>query len=74
MLKNAHIVIKQYRLIYILMLAFVCLMTWDMWNWYKINAESLEMASSGAFGAAFLAMIAIVKFGLEGLRQDSEHD
>ena len=73
-MKDLHIKIKQYRLIYIALLYFVCHLTWDMWEWYQLNAKALEYASGGAFGAAFLATLGMIKYGLEGLRQDSEHD
>ncbi len=73
-MQDLHIKIKQYRVVYISLLLFVCFMTFDMWEWYKTNASEIEMAASGAFGAAFLAFAGMIKFGLEGLRQDSEHD
>lgn len=69
-----HIKIKQYRVVYIVLLIFVCWLTLDMWSWYKLNAQILEYASSGAFGAAFLSCLGMIKFGLEGLRQDNKDD
>lgn len=70
----AHIKIKQYRIVYIAQLLFVNYLAWSMWTWYANNSEALELASSGAFGAAFLALLGMIKYGLEGLRQDSGHD
>ena len=74
MMNNLHITIKRYRAVYVALLVFVCWLTVDMWEWYKVNSEALEMASGGAFGAAFLAMLGMIKYGLEGLREDSEHN
>ena len=73
-MKDFHLVIKKYRVIYIMQLVFVNYMAWSMWEWYSHNAEALELASSGAFGAAFLSLLGMIKYGLEGLRQDSGHD
>lgn len=73
-MKDLHIKIKQYRIVYIAVLLFICFTTWDMWEWYRENAKDIELASSGAFGAMFLAFAGMLKFGLEGLRQDNEHD
>lgn len=73
-MKEFHIIIKQYRIVYVSLIFFVCFMAWDMWAWYKGNADALELASSGAYGAGFLAVLGMVKYALEGLRQDSDHD
>ena len=73
-MKDFHIFIKRYRLVYIAQLLFVNYLAWSMWTWYESNAEAMELAASGAFGAAFLACLGMVKYGLEGLRQDSGHD
>jgi len=73
-MKNLHIIIKQYRIVYIAQLLFVNFLAYEMWTWYATNSAALELASSGAFGAAFLALLGMIKYGLEGLRQDSEHD
>jgi len=73
-MKDLHIKIKQFRIVYISLLLFVCFMTFDMWEWYKLNADTIEAAGAGGFSAAFLAFAGMIKFGLEGLRQDSEHD
>lgn len=71
---DLHIKIKQYRVVYIALLLFICYTTWDMWSWYKVNAEDIELAASGAFASAFLAFAGMLKFALENLRSDSEHD
>lgn len=73
-MKDLHIKIKQYRAVYIAQLLFVNFLAYEMWTWYSENASALELPSSGAFGAAFLALLGMIKYGLEGLRQDSEHD
>ena len=74
MLQDFHLTIKRYRMVYIGLILFVCFLTWDMWAWYKDNAKMIEYASAGAFSAAFIAMIGLVKYSLEGLHKDSGHD
>ena len=73
-MKDAHIKIKQFRVVYIVQLLFVNYLAFQMWDWYSTNAQALELVSSGAFGAAFLALLGMIKYGLEGLRQDSGSD
>lgn len=69
-----HIVIKQYRVIYILIVAFFLWLGYDAWEWYKGNYSMMSEASTAGFISIFLAVIAILKFVLENLRQDNEHD
>lgn len=69
-----YVLIKQYRLIYIAQLIFTNWLALSMWEWYKANSAALELASGGAFGAAFLVVLGMVKYNLEGLRKDSGHD
>jgi hypothetical protein len=71
---NINLLIKRYRLVYISLLVFVMSLTWDMWTWYKLIALELEVAGAGGFSAAFISMIGIIKFALEGLRYDDKHD
>ena len=73
-MKDLHIKLRQYRVVYIAQLLFVNYLAFQMWSWYSANAQALELASSGAFGAAFLALLGMIKYGLEGLRQDSGSD
>lgn len=69
-----HIKIKQYRVIYISITLFFLLLGWDAWSWFKINQGNMQEWAVAGFVSVFLAIIGVLKFVLENVRQDSDHD
>lgn len=69
-----HIKIKQYRLIYITVTVFFLWLGADAWGWFKLNQSSMQEWAVAGFVSVYLAIIGVLKFVLENVRQDSEHD
>ena len=75
MMKDLHLIIKRYRLIYISFSIFICFFLWNMWAWYKSNHAAVEdYGAAGVFGVMFLAMVPVVREVIKGFREDSQHD
>lgn len=71
---NFHIKLKQYRVIYASVTAFIAFMVYKMWSFYELNFMNLSAESAAAFSAMFLGLIPMLKFALENSRQDKDHD
>lgn len=73
-MKPIHIILKQYRAIYVAVALFVAFLIYKMWSFYELNFANLSAEAAAAFSAMFLAMIPILKYVLENSRQDTDHD
>ena len=69
-----HILIKQYRVIYIIVTLFFIWLAWDAWEWFKEDQHNMKEWAVAGFVSIYLAVIGVLKFVLENIRQDSEHD
>lgn len=69
-----HIVLRQYRLAALAITFFVMVLLWDMWEWFKISAETMSVAAAGAYSSMSLAIIGIVKFSLDNFTKKTEKD
>jgi len=69
-----HIVIKQYRLIYLAITVFFLWLGYDAWEWFKENSNGLNEAAAAGFISIYLAVIGAFKYILENLRQDNHND
>jgi TRAP-type C4-dicarboxylate transport system permease small subunit len=69
-----HILLKQYRALYIIITGFFLWLGWDAWDWFKLNHESLSEAAAAGFITIYIAVIGALKYALENSRQDSTHD
>ena len=69
-----HIVLKQYRVVYLTLAGFIVLLVYRMWTFFELNYTGLTAESAAVFSAAFLAVIPMLKYVLENSRQDSSHD
>jgi hypothetical protein len=73
-LKHLHWFLIKFRVMSISMLIFVMFLIWDMWEFYQTNFQQLDMSSGGAFGAAWLALIGIIKFCFDHILKAHEKD
>jgi len=71
---SMHIKFKQYRVIYVVVTVFFLWLGYDAWEWFKTNSGGLSQAAAAGFISIYLAVIGALKYILENLRQDSEHD
>lgn len=69
-----YIKIKQYRIIYIAITLFFIWLGWDAWEWFKIEQHNMKEWAVAGFVSIYAAVIGVLKFVLENVRQDSGHD
>jgi hypothetical protein len=74
-----HIILRQYRIMAIVLTAFFCILLWDMWSWFQVNFRELTDWANTAFIAMVVPIIATVKWSLENVikkheKDDHDHD
>ena len=74
MKNKRHILLKQYRIIYIVIVLFFIWLGWDAWQWFKFNHSALQEWNVAAFVSIYGAVIAALKFAMEKIQNDREHD
>lgn len=73
-MKELHLILKRYRVVYIAVTAFFIWIGYDAWNWYKSNHGLMTEAAAAGFISVYLAIVGALKYILENSRQDQDHD
>lgn len=68
-----HEAIIKYRVVYIAVIVFFMIMTWDTIQWYKHNHLTLSEAAAAGFISIVLSLVGALKYALENLGND-KHD
>jgi len=71
---SVHKFIVKYRLIYLSVIAFFMIMTWDTIQWYKINHKELSEAAAAGFISIVLSLVGALKYALENLGKDTSDE
>lgn len=74
MKNDMHLILKRYRIIYVIITIFFLWLGWDAWSWYKTNHSMMSEASTAGFISIFLAVIGSLKYVLENLNKDDKDD
>ena len=73
-LHNFHIILRQYRVIAIILTGFFMWLTLDMWQWFKLHHDSMKEWAVGGFVSLALLAIGTVKWSLENFMKKVEKD
>tara|TARA_R110000782_G_scaffold111390_1_gene201140 strand:- start:830 stop:1054 length:225 start_codon:yes stop_codon:yes gene_type:complete len=74
MKRPIHVLLKQYRILYILVTMFFLWLAWDAWEWFKLSHEDMREWTIAGFVSIYAAVIGVLKFVLENVRHDSDQD
>jgi len=75
MLDKVHNFIIKFRVVANVLLLCMLYLMFDMWDFYQTNFKDLNtLAESSAFGAAWLAVIGVIKLSLEHILKKNEKD
>ena len=69
-----HIVLRQYRIIAIILTIFFCWLTLDMWHWFQENHSELKEWVNASFSSLALLCAGAVKWSLENFMKKVEKD
>lgn len=73
-MKDLHIWLIKYRILYTSVTVFFIWLGWDAWDWFKDNHTELKEWAVAGFVSIYVAVIGALKFALENSRQNNEHD
>lgn len=75
-MKPLHILLRQYRVLAVILLAFFGILTWDMWEWFQGNYKELDdnMEAAGVFSSLVLLSAGALKWGLENVMKRHDID
>lgn len=73
-MKDFHLVLIKYRVLYTAVTVFFIFLGWDAWGWFKQNHQALEEWSVAGFVSIYMAIIGALKFALENARRNNEYD
>ena len=71
---RAYLILKRYRVLYIVITLFFMWLGHDAWQWFKDNHKDLSQAAAAGFVSIELAVIGALKYALENARLDDKHD
>lgn len=69
-----HKLLIKFRIIHVAVTCFFLWLGWDAWSWYKNNHSLLSEAGTAGFGVIFIAIIGALKYILETVNKNREHD
>lgn len=69
-----HKVLIKYRVIYFIITFFFLVLGWRAWIFYEKNFSIMSEAATAGFGVIFIAIIAALRYVLENLNKDKNHD
>ena len=69
-----HVTLRQYRVASLVITIFFMYLTWDMWEWYKINHSTMKEWAAAGFVSIILFAAGTVKWSLESMAKRNEKD
>lgn len=69
-----HQTLIKYRVLYIAITFFFMWLAWDAWEWFKINQSDMKEFAVAGFITIYLAVIGVLKYVIENIRKDNQHD
>jgi|TARA_R110000822_G_scaffold10110_2_gene38540 FtsH-binding integral membrane protein len=69
-----HLILKQYRVLYIIVTIFFLWLAWDAWDWFKISHEDMQEWTVAGFVSIYVTVIGVLKYVLENVRHDQGKD